>query len=130
MKRIFEKAVFMLVMLASITMVSCSNDDFTNPKELIKGAWTAHYDTGWRTLEFNGDHWNGTYYFPETGTVYASGEYKWEKDDEFIRLTGQTSKGRDFFLIIRYKWCTTQELLIEGVPTNSSRGFLFKRFVR
>ena len=133
MKTISNKTIAVAVLLLSaifgIGLSSCSNDDLTNPKEIVKGAWTCESQTGWRTLEFSGDQWTGTYYYPETGTVYVSGKYKWENGDEFIRLTGTTSKGSDFTLVVGYVWGTTQELLIKSSPVEYDRKFLFKRFV-
>ncbi len=120
--------VLLLSAVACMGLVSCSNDDFTDPKEIIKGAWTSESQTGWRTLEFSGDRWTGTYYYAETGTVYVSGKYKWENGTEFIRLSGTSTRGEEFNLVIKYVWGTTQELLIEGTPKNLTQQAKFHRF--
>lgn len=119
----------LITIVVGIAMTSCTNDDFTDKKEIIKGSWYAENEQGWKSIEFCGDHWRGTYFYNETGLIFVSGKYKWEDDEQFIHLTGTTSSKQEFDLRMIYRWGTYQQLRLDGTPKNPRRGTLFYHYV-
>lgn len=130
MKKAIERALLVMVLIASLGLVTaCSTDDFTDKKEVIKGSWYTKDSEGWKTLEFHGDHWRGTYYYQETGLVFVSGKYKWENDDEFLHISGTTDKGEELNIRMIYRWGTYQQLRLDGTPKDYQKPTMFYHYV-
>ncbi len=133
MKTMKNKAIAVVVLLLSVVgclgLASCSNDDFTDPKELIKGSWRTNRSVGWATIEFNDGHWNGSYLTYEGRDAvwyYMTGTYKWDKDN-YIMLDGTRDNGGAVAFRLKYVYGSYQELVLIGTPEYTEITTTFKR---
>lgn len=124
MRKSIEIMALLLAIVSSMCMVSCSDDEFTDKKEIIKASWRASGD-GWNTLEFNGKHWNGSYHSSKTW-IYLTGDYKWESDN-IIRLTGTTTGGYNYTFTMEYVFGSYQTLILKGSPDGENITTQFTR---
>lgn len=117
-KILYITTLLIVSLIGCFGFASCSDDDFSDKKEMIKGIWRTEGNDGWMTIEFNGNDWNGTYL--ERGShkwKYYSGKYKWE-NDLFVQLRGTEANGEEFSLTLTYVFGCDQMLVFQGAPGN------------